>query len=750
MLKKQKLFLFALVTSVLSQILIPGNTLFSQTAFASYADGVIDDFSSTDQYNNRINDLNQSIVMSVDSWFVYPDAVAIQSNIINQFWQTNINSDVSNRSTLVLRLKDSWVSGTEEHWNVVLNDGSDHSVGLSAYGKVSDSFQDFSIPLSSFNANLGSIKYLKLVHKDNAYAQLHIDKIVLTGSGTEPTPTSSPTATASPTPTPTVAPTTTPTATPTPATTSEPTALPQDITESGFISVSDIESPGGEEANKAFDNDTDTKWLTYHQTGWIQYQFLKENKYIASSYSISSANDYDDRDPKSWVLKGSNDGIAWTDLDSRDNQNFDERFQTKTYTIDESKQLPFSIFKIEFTDNHGGGFLQVSEIQIFGTKQEVSTQVDTGINAKWESMGGENGILGSPASSESMASDGIGYFRDYQGGSIYYYPMAGAFEIDGPIKSKWVSLGAENSVLGYPISDVINTADGIGKYAIFQNGRIYYHPTLGTYYLTGKLYLNWADKGFETSQLGYPESDPVQTNGESTQTFQNGTVSTLDPQLKDSMDLRGEINRRGIAIRNQGSRGTCVPHAIVFLQEYAYTGLLGSKYNHLSIEYADHASNKATGSTSDDSCFPDMEAGYNLYGTISDSEWPYDSNLVYNYNEADLKMTPALINEGASMVKKGLKFKGRYIKKDGLVITDAQLDDVINCLNRGIPVAEASRGHAMGIVGYVKNASEDGGGHFIIRNSYGITDGDQGYVTLTFGYFKTVPSELYLLEGLEK
>src|SRR5436309_77373 len=81
------------------------------------------------------------------------------------------------------------------------------------------------------------------------------------------------------------------------------------------------------------------------------------------------------------------------------------------------------------------------------------------ISEKYAGLGGSSGFLGAPTSEERPTADGIGRYRDYQGGSIYWTPQTCAHEIHAPIKDKWISLNAERGPLGYPITDVIPPPD---------------------------------------------------------------------------------------------------------------------------------------------------------------------------------------------------------------------------------------------------------------------------------------------------
>jgi len=384
-------------------------------------------------------------------------------------------------------------------------------------------------------------------------------------------------------------------------------------------------------------------------------------------------------------------------------------------------------------------------------------EVHGAIRDKWASMGWEKSFLGYPITDETATPDGIGRFNHFQGGSIYYHPGSGAHVVYGLIRDKWASLGWETSDLGYPISDELAAANG-GRYSEFQGGRIYYHPTYGTHVVKGKIYINWADKGAEGGTYGYPISDPYQVKVgtllgifpvyETRQDFQYGTISVKQTLTENRIDLRGEINRRGIAIRYQGPRGTCSVFAMNFLLEYQYTGLFGaSHYNDLSEEFLNHMTNKANNKTDDGDFFSCIAKGYETYGCIQENLWTYQPSVTYNYADWDKKVTQAMLDQGKFMIAGGMKLKGRFIKDlDGTVgLTDDQFNQIISSLNRLIPVA-LGRGHSMPIVGYEYNKTYPGGGFFVLRNSYGIETGDDGYMTEDFENVKKTANDVYVYE----
>ncbi|MGE5557783.1 MAG: hypothetical protein ACM3WV_04145, partial [Bacillota bacterium] len=75
-------------------------------------------------------------------------------------------------------------------------------------------------------------------------------------------------------------------------------------------------------------------WLAFQTTNaWIAYQFGGGASYAITEYTITSANDAPERDPRDWRLQGSNDGINWTTVDTRTGQSFGSRYQTLTYSV---------------------------------------------------------------------------------------------------------------------------------------------------------------------------------------------------------------------------------------------------------------------------------------------------------------------------------------------------------------------------------------------------------------------------------
>lgn len=145
--------------------------------------------------------------------------------------------------------------------------------------------------------------------------------------------------------------------------------------------------------------------------------------------------------------------------------------------------------------------------------------------AAWARHGYENSYIGYPTTDEIVNPDGIGRRQHFTGSTIYWR-LNEAYSIGGAIADKWHTLGAEQGLLGYPISDERILPDGVGRMNRFENGVIYWHPTTGAHPVAGTILDSWAEEGFELSSYGYPTADATGTDPlYRTQSFQHGSIT---------------------------------------------------------------------------------------------------------------------------------------------------------------------------------------------------------------------------------
>lgn len=370
----------------------------------------------------------------------------------------------------------------------------------------------------------------------------------------------------------------------------------------------------------------------------------------------------------------------------------------------------------------------------------TTSEVHGAILARYQLSAGPAGALGFPRTSEMTGARGVGRYNHFANGSIYWFPLRGAYIVSGAIRDKWVELGAEGGPLAFPTADV-ETLGAQGVLQRFQHGVIYYLAARGAHYMYGPLLQKWNDNiGTRSASYGYPIEDPYTLNGKWYQRCESGTIAIDDR----SRDFRAEIARRGIGIRNQGGRGTCSIFAMTFLLEYAYTELLGSDYADLSEEFMNHVANVAAGKTDDGDIFGSVAAGYDNFGAIKESGMPYNPSKVYDFNAVTI--TPALYAEGQSLLQNGLRLEGHFVVPlSEAGVTQEQFDTILSYLARGIPVA-VGRAHSLAAVGYEYDPAWEGGGYLIFKNSYGPTSDENGYKRESFASVKSTVNDAYVYE----
>ncbi|MFE2042638.1 GH92 family glycosyl hydrolase [Streptomyces sp. NPDC059477] len=159
------------------------------------------------------------------------------------------------------------------------------------------------------------------------------------------------------------------------------TGIPGNITDHVTdVRASAENTGGGEVKENLIDGEPVTKWLAFAPTAWLEFDLDKPAAVV--TYALTSANDYDERDPRNWTLKGSADGSDWKTLDTREGETFGERFQTTSYDL--AAPAEYRHFRLEITQNNGGPITQLADIQ-FSTgggdnpvPQDMLSLVDTG------------------------------------------------------------------------------------------------------------------------------------------------------------------------------------------------------------------------------------------------------------------------------------------------------------------------------------------------------------------------------------
>ncbi len=245
------------------------------------------------------------------------------------------------------------------------------------------------------------------------------------------------------------------------------------------------------------------------------------------------------------------------------------------------------------------------------------------------------------------------------------------------------------------------------------------------------------------------------------------------PGHEPEVDLRPTIKSRGLAIRDQGNRGTCTVFATTFLIEYERAGITGvhGTADKLSEEYLNWAGNKATGEDADGGFFTKFIAGYQAWGIAKSASMPYRAT----YNSAH-PATPSASTIAAAKALFPVRYPFTILKvwNDQAGMTSAELQNVLATLRSGRPVATGIwwltnfstvtvdgvpllkdyprsanntaqppmfDGHSIDLVGFHQSSAFPGGGYFIFRNSFGPSFGDAGYGFVSFQYLRTYSND---------
>lgn len=143
------------------------------------------------------------------------------------------------------------------------------------------------------------------------------------------------------------------------------------------------------------------------------------------------------------------------------------------------------------------------------------------IATRYLAAGGEGGVLGFPATGTVFV--GGGSVNRFQHGRISSLPSVGTFLLLGTVAARFAAAGGEGGALGFPLSDTVDVEGGTA--APFQHGRIA-AATGGSAYLIRDLLAEAYDRsGDETGPMGFPVAEEVPVADGRVQRFQHGRIS---------------------------------------------------------------------------------------------------------------------------------------------------------------------------------------------------------------------------------
>jgi hypothetical protein len=212
-----------------------------------------------------------------------------------------------------------------------------------------------------------------------------------------------------------------------------------------------------------------------------------------------------------------------------------------------------------------------------------------------------------------------------------------------------------------------------------------------------------------------------------------GRLDAIATNLPASVDLRPKFEQWNLTNRSQGKRGTCSVFALGGALEFAAAQARGEAQR-FSVEFLNWSGNQVIGRHKDSGFFSDLFQGYSRYGICTEDAFPYRAEF-----ESGNQPSERVVSDAKAQL--ALNLKEHWIKKWNVKtgLTDPQLAAIKQTLADGWPVCAGCRwpnqpqwargvlqmcgpeavfdGHSVLLVGYRDDATQPGGGNFILRDS---------------------------------
>jgi len=159
---------------------------------------------------------------------------------------------------------------------------------------------------------------------------------------------------------------------------------------------------------------------------------------------------------------------------------------------------------------------------------EIPDDPVAAINAARRAAGGALGPLGAADGAPyQIGRDGLG--QNFAGGKIFYSPDTGANVVTGQVLAKYESVGGPEGDLGFPTTSEVDgglaTASRMTSFAAEDKPVIFWTPDYGAVIVRGAMSAAWDRLGAAKGALGAPMADQTENGDVTTQRFSGGVVS---------------------------------------------------------------------------------------------------------------------------------------------------------------------------------------------------------------------------------
>jgi len=164
-------------------------------------------------------------------------------------------------------------------------------------------------------------------------------------------------------------------------------------------------SPSNETAVNAFDGNVGTKYLNFDKQNAGVTVKLTQGR-VVQKFTLTTANDSPERDPASYKLYGSNDGVTWTLIKEGPLSLSDGRYAVSgEIAVTNTNAYVYYFMLFPSVKNNSGNSVQISEVTYYYDLNDGVTSTDTGTGGTPSNPGTAGSVCADCAPSWPATSD---------------------------------------------------------------------------------------------------------------------------------------------------------------------------------------------------------------------------------------------------------------------------------------------------------------------------------------------------------